>query len=150
MRRDLTGEDYDRIYEDVTGWEYMVGMDTQDNLWGIMDEEGMADKIKEKGYDGAIFVEEVDDSYEPTKISYCALDSNQIKSAENNNGDFSADNNDIRFSLAGERGAAAADKFGIFLSVVHDEVVKPSPEQKTVNLYLHTVLMNVAENSSVI
>lgn len=107
---DLTGEDYDRIYEDVTGWEYMVGMDTQDNLWGIIDEEGMADKIKEKGYDGAIFVEEVDDSYEPTKISYCALDSNQIKSAENNNGDFSADNNDIRFSLAGERGAAAADK----------------------------------------
>lgn len=107
---DLTGEDYDRIYEDVTGWEYMVGMDTQDNLWGIMDEEGMADKIKEKGYDGTIFVEEVDDSYEPTKISYCALDANQIKSAENNNGDFSADNNDIRFSLAGERGAAAADK----------------------------------------
>lgn len=107
---DLTGEDYDRIYEDVTCWEYMVGMDTQDNLWGIMDEEGMADKIKKKGYDGAIFVEEVDDSYEPTKISYCALDANQIKSAENNNGDFSADNNDIRFSLAGERGAAAADK----------------------------------------
>ena len=96
---DLTGEDYDRIYEDVTGWEYMVGMDTQDNLWGIMDEEGMADKIKEKGYDGAIFVEEVDDSYEPTKISYCALDANQIKSAENNNGDFSSGNNDIRFSL---------------------------------------------------
>ena len=96
---DLTGEDYDRIYEDVTGWEYMVGMDSQDNLWGIMDEEGMTDKIKEKGYDGAIFVEEVDDSYEPTKISYCALDANQIKSAENNNGDFSADNNDIRFSL---------------------------------------------------
>lgn len=96
---DLTGEDYDRIYEDVTGWEYMVGMDTQDNLWGIMDEEGMADKIKEKGYDGAIFVEEVDDSYEPTKISYCALYANQIKSAENNNGDFSSENNDIRFSL---------------------------------------------------
>ena len=107
---DLTGEDYDRIYEDVTGWEYMAGMDTQDNIWGIMDEDGMADKIKEKGYDGAIFVEEVDDSYEPTKISYCALDANQIKSAENNNGDFSAGNNDIRFSLAGERGAAAADK----------------------------------------
>ena len=96
---DLTKEDYDRIYEDVTGWDYIVGMDTQDNLWGTMDEEGMADKIKGKGYDGVIFVEEVDDSYEPTKISYCALDANQIKSAENNNGDFSADNNDIRFSL---------------------------------------------------
>ncbi len=94
---DLTGEDYDRIYEDVTGWDYTVGMDTQDNLWGIMDEEGMADKIKEKGYDGAIFVEEVDDNYEPTKISYCALDANQIKSAGKNNGEFSSRNNDIRF-----------------------------------------------------
>lgn len=96
---DLTREDYDRIYEDVTGWDYIVGMDTQDNLWGIMDEEGMADKIKGKGYDGVIFVEEMDDSYKSTKISYCALDANQIKSADNNNGDFSADNNDIRFSL---------------------------------------------------
>ena len=94
---DLTGEDYDRIYEDVTGWDYTVGMDTQDNLWGIMDEEGMADKIKAKGYDGAIFVEEVNDSYEPTKISYCALDANQIKSADKNNGEFSSKNNDIRF-----------------------------------------------------
>lgn len=96
---DLTKEDYDRIYEDVTGWDYIVGMDTQDNLWGIMDEEGMADKIKGKGYDGVIFVEEVDDSYEPTKISYCALDANQIKSADNNNGDFSTENDDIRYSL---------------------------------------------------
>lgn len=94
---DLTGEDYDRIYEDVTGWDYTVGMDTQDNLWGIMDEEGMADKIKAKGYDGAIFVEEMDDNYEPTKISYCALDANQIKSADKNNGEFSSRNNDIRF-----------------------------------------------------
>lgn len=96
---DLTKEDYDRIYEDVTGWDYIVGMDTQDNLWGIMDEEGMADKIKGKGYDGVIFVEEVDDNYEPTKISYCALDANQIKSADNNNGDFSTENDDIRYSL---------------------------------------------------
>lgn len=100
---DLTREDYDRIYEDVTGWDYIVGMDTQDNLWGIMDEEGMADKIKEKGYDGAIFVEELDDSYKPTKISYCALDANQIKSADNNNGDFSTENDDIRYSLRVDR-----------------------------------------------
>lgn len=100
---DLTREDYDRIYEDVTGWDYIVGMDTQDNLWGIMDEEGMADKIKGKGYDGVIFVEEVDDSYKPTKISYCALDANQIKSADNNNGDFSTENDDIRYSLRVDR-----------------------------------------------
>lgn len=96
---DLTAENYDETYEDVTGWEYQVGMDSQSTLWDMMDEEGMADKIKAKGYDGAIFVEEVDDNYEPTQISYCALDPNQIKSADNNNGDFSSDNNDIRYSL---------------------------------------------------
>ena len=96
---DLVSEDYDKRYEDVTGWSWVVGMDSQDNLWEIMDEEGMADKMKDKGYDGAIFVEEVDDNYEPTKISYCALDANQIKSADNNNGEYSAENNDIRFSL---------------------------------------------------
>lgn len=131
---DLTGEDYDRIYEDVTGWEYMVGMDTQDNLWGIMDEEGMADKIKEKGYDGAIFVEEVDDSYEPTKISYCALDANQIKSAENNNGDFSADNNDIRFSLksmmAKPEGWKQANKKAIHIA----EAIERDPKFSLKNL----------------
>lgn len=131
---DLTGEDYDRIYEDVTGWEYMVGMDTQDNLWGIMDEEGMADKIKEKGYDGAIFVEEVDDSYEPTKISYCALDANQIKSAENNNGDFSADNNDIRFSLksmmAKPEGWKQANKKAIHIA----EAIERNPKFSLKNL----------------
>ena len=131
---DLTGEDYDRIYEDVTGWKYMVGMDTQDNLWGIMDEEGMADKIKEKGYDGAIFVEEVDDSYEPTKISYCALDANQIKSAENNNGDFSADNNDIRFSLksmmAKPEGWKQANKKAIHIA----EAIERDPKFSLKNL----------------
>jgi site-specific DNA-cytosine methylase len=131
---DLTGEDYDRIYEDVTGWKYMVGMDTQDNLWGIMDEEGMSDKIKEKGYDGAIFVEEVDDSYEPTKISYCALDANQIKSAENNNGDFSADNNDIRFSLksmmAKPEGWKQANKKAIHIA----EAIERDPKFSLKNL----------------
>ena len=96
---DLTQEDYDKVYTDVTGWEYIVGMDTQDNLWGLMDVEGMSDKIKAKGYDGAVFVEEVNDNYEPTRISYCALDANQIKSADNNNGDFSTENDDIRYSL---------------------------------------------------
>lgn len=35
---------------------------------------------------------------------------NQIKSATSNNGDFSADNNDIRFQIIGERGAANLDQ----------------------------------------
>ncbi len=57
------------------------------------------------GYDGVVI-----DDEEFGGTSYVAFNANQIKSAENNNGDFYADNNDIRFSLAGERGAAAADK----------------------------------------
>ena len=117
---DLTTEDYDKTYEDVTGWDYVVGMDKQDNLWGIMDEEGMAEKIKAKGYDGAIFAEELDDNYEPSKISYCALDPNQIKSADNNNGDFSADNNDIRFSLK-----ETNDKFNSDLNAYIKDGIKP-------------------------
>ena len=62
------------------------------------------EKIKD-GYDGVVI-----DDEEFGGTSYVAFNANQIKSAEDNNGDFSADNNDIRFSLAGERGAAASDK----------------------------------------
>lgn len=46
------------------------------------------------GYDGVVI-----DDEEFGGTSYVAFNANQIKSAENNNGDFSADNNDIRFSL---------------------------------------------------
>ena len=62
------------------------------------------EKIRD-GYDGVVI-----DDEEFGGTSYVAFNANQIKSAENNNGNFSADNDDIRFSLAGERGAAAADK----------------------------------------
>lgn len=46
------------------------------------------------GYDGVVI-----DDEEFGGTSYVAFNPNQIKSAENNNGDFSADNDDIRFSL---------------------------------------------------
>ena len=120
---DLTAENYDETYEDVTGWEYQVGMDSQSTLWDMMDEEGMADKMKAKGYDGAIFVEEVDENYEPTQISYCALDPNQIKSADNNNGDFSSDNNDIRYSLD-------KDFHSRLKSAIGETNINPSDAQK--------------------
>lgn len=51
------------------------------------------EKIKD-GYDGVVI-----DDEEFGGTSYVAFNANQIKSAEDNNGDFSADNNDIRFSL---------------------------------------------------
>lgn len=51
------------------------------------------EKIRD-GYDGVVI-----DDEEFGGTSYVAFNANQIKSAENNNGNFSADNNDIRFSL---------------------------------------------------
>lgn len=51
------------------------------------------EKIKD-GYDGVVI-----DDEEFGGTSYVAFNANQIKSAENNNGDFSSGNNDIRFSL---------------------------------------------------
>jgi site-specific DNA-cytosine methylase len=79
-----------------------------------MDTYDWANWAEENGYDGVIFKNIKDGvdygSMQNTTDDYVAFNSNQIKSAEDNNGDFSADNNDIRFSLAGERGAAAADK----------------------------------------
>ena len=46
------------------------------------------------GYDGVVI-----DDEEFGGTSYVTFNANQIKSADNNNGDFSAGNNDIRFSL---------------------------------------------------
>ena len=53
--------------------------------------------LKEKGYDGIRYVNdfESDGGY-----SYIALYPNQIKSATDNNGQFSADNDDIRYSVS--------------------------------------------------
>ncbi len=99
---DLVDNDtYAETYEYVTGWEYTVA-DMQDELWSIMDEEGIADKIKSKGYDGVMFAEELNDAYEPTKISYCILDANQAKYAEGNNGDYSKMDADMRYRTSEE------------------------------------------------
>lgn len=70
-----------------------------------MDTYDWANWAEENGYDGVIFKNIKDGvdygSMQDTTDDYVVFKSNQIKSAENNNGDFSADNNDIRFSLAG-------------------------------------------------
>lgn len=43
-------------------------------------------------------------------VKYYSAMANEIKSATENNGEFSEENPDIRFQIIGERGAAAADK----------------------------------------
>ena len=68
-----------------------------------MDTYDWANWAEENGYDGVIFKNIRDGvdygSMQDTTDDYVAFNSNQIKSAENNNGDFSSGNNDIRFSL---------------------------------------------------
>ena len=68
-----------------------------------MDTYDWANWAEENGYDGVIFKNIKDGvdygSMQNTTDDYVAFNSNQIKSAENNNGDFSSGNNDIRFSL---------------------------------------------------
>lgn len=60
------------------------------------DGRALRQELIEQGYDGTI----VDDSYEDwLSIEYAALNPNQIKSATDNNGQFSSENDDIRFSL---------------------------------------------------
>ncbi len=76
-----------------------------------MDTYDWANWAEENGYDGVIFKNIKDGvdygSMQNTTDDYVAFNSNQIKSAENNNGDFSSGNNDIRFSL---RGSTPYDK----------------------------------------
>lgn len=76
-----------------------------------MDTYDWANWAEENGYDGVIFKNIKDGvdygSMQNTTDDYVVFNSNQIKSAENNNGDFSSGNNDIRFSL---RGSTPYDK----------------------------------------
>ena len=76
-----------------------------------MDTYDWANWAEENGYDGVIFKNIKDGvdygSMQDTTDDYVVFKSNQIKSAENNNGDFSSGNNDIRFSL---RGSTPYDK----------------------------------------
>lgn len=61
-------------------------------------------QAKESQNDGVIF-ENLKDGAEEDSI-YVAFEPNQIKSATENVGTFSADNNDIRFQIIGEQGAS--------------------------------------------
>lgn len=85
-------------------------IDCKGNLYNSIKHEGKtmdtydwANWAEENGFDGVIFKNIKDGvdygSMQNTTDDYVVFYSNQIKSSENNNGDFSADNNDIRFSL---------------------------------------------------
>lgn len=114
-------DNFAQLYEEVTGYEYQLGMDDITNLWEIMDIEGMADKIKAKGYDGVIFAEERAEDGTVTEYSYCVFDPSQIKSADpvtyDDEGNviplserFNERNEDIRYSVVSPESQAIFDK----------------------------------------
>ena len=71
-----------------------------------------SDKLQQLGYDGVI--ELMDDGIEGEIV---AINPNQIKSATENNGDFSAGNDDIRFSVS-NRTAEASDELSRLLAEI--------------------------------
>jgi site-specific DNA-cytosine methylase len=103
-----------------------------------MDTYDWANWAEENGYDGVIFKNIKDGvdygSMQYTTDDYVVFKSNQIKSAENNNGDFSADNNDIRFSLksmmAKPEGWKRANKKAIHIA----EAIERDPKFSLKNL----------------
>ena len=106
--------------------------------WKTMDTYDWANWAEENGYDGVIFKNIKDGvdygSMQDTTDDYVVFKSNQIKSAENNNGDFSADNNDIRFSLksmmAKPEGWKQANKKAIHIA----EAIERDPKFSLKNL----------------
>lgn len=82
------------------------------SLEGLADElsyyetaEDFVEMLKNEGYDGVVINDE-----EIGGVSYCALSPNQIKSATENNGEFS-ESDDIRFRFIGEKGAESLDRY---------------------------------------
>ncbi len=66
--------------------------------------ERFVDDMRDAGHDGVVVKDE-----EFGGTSYVAFDPTQIKSATENNGDFSRESGDIRFRFVGERGAGRQD-----------------------------------------
>lgn len=107
---DLVSNGFENRYEQATGWEYNIYMDSIDNMWEMMDVEGVSNILKSKGYDGVLFAEKVNEDRKVEKTSICVLSPTQIKSATENVGTFDGSNPDIRYQFVGEKGAAAMDR----------------------------------------
>ena len=79
-----------------------MGYETLDKWWQLVDDVDfdIKEKLSGLGYDGIIFAEELNDDGTARRKSYFVPSSTQIKSAENNNGNYDAANPDIRFSIS--------------------------------------------------
>lgn len=81
-------------FADISEFTTDTEIDFMDkSIWTYFDDKEFTDKFREE-YDGAVFEE---DSGE---VTYAVFNPNQIKSATDNTGAFSKENDDIRFSRA--------------------------------------------------
>ena len=67
-------------------------------------------KAKSEGGDGAVFTSITEYGQKSPAAQYVVFSPNQIKSATDNLGEFSVENEDIRFQFAGEKGAGQMDR----------------------------------------
>ena len=77
---------------------------TQSEYWQLM-----TDRSKGQGHDGIVYLNEYEDKENPAD-SWIAFKPNQIKSATENSGDFSTEDDDIRYSI---RTKEEADDMGL-------------------------------------
>jgi len=86
-------------FEELTETANRVG--NPDYVWQFTASKAFANLISRYGYDGI-------QAREAAFDTYAALSPNQIKSATSNNGSFSENSDDIRFSIVGERNTPEA------------------------------------------
>jgi len=86
-------------FEELTETANRVG--NPDYVWQFTASKAFANLISRYGYDGI-------QAREAAFDTYAALSPNQIKSATSNNGSFSENSDDIRFSIIGERNTPEA------------------------------------------
>lgn len=103
---------YLRINNPATN-KVMLSSEIQDVIDDGMGFEELSEVLEEMGYDGVEF------THQDGNKEYVVFDPNQIKSALGNNGAFSKDNNDIRFSRSGAENGAVVDKYGNLKVVYH-------------------------------
>ena len=110
------------IYPLFANIKHPLTIDFKGKLWidagdGRDINEIVKDAQLSGGYDGVIArnikdvgITDLDISELPVSNDYVAFNSNQVKSAISNIGDFSLENNDIRYRFIGEKGAANLDR----------------------------------------
>lgn len=114
---DAITKEYDEFFDEGEGYEDSESLMNalKENWWIVYEQSDiLRNEIIRRGYDSIFIREDADNIW--------LTDSNQIKSATNNNGEFSRENDDIRFSVADNkiRGLRALERIAAGEDVVYN------------------------------